>query len=63
MKSNVWRDVLGTAGLDEVVVFPVLREGAKYGIPEAILSENNLIVDEVLVDAHHVDDPVFCPFS
>ncbi len=57
LKSPIWQNILGDAVLDEVVVFPVLREGAKYGIPEAMAADHNLIVDEVLVDAHHVDDP------
>ncbi len=51
-----WEKLVTTAELDELVVFPIVREGVKFGIAEAISDRYNWIVEEILVDAHHVYD-------
>jgi hypothetical protein len=40
-----------------VAVFPVLREGLKYGVADALWHETGLMAGEVVVDSHHVYDP------
>lgn len=40
----------------QVVICPILREGVKYGIAEALLTRHDLLCPEVVVDAHHVLD-------
>ena len=52
-----WTTQFDDVASDEILVFPILREGVKYGIPEALLQHHDLLADEILVDAHHVDDP------
>lgn len=54
--AKSWEKQITTADLDELVVFPIVREGVKFGISEAISDQYNWIVEEVLVDAHHVYD-------
>ena len=41
---------------DEVVILPVLREGSKYQITEALFDSYNFHFDEIVVDAHHIFD-------
>ncbi len=57
LQAPNWSGMLEGVSSDEILVFPILREGVKYGIPEALLKWHNLLADEILVDAHHVDDP------
>ena len=57
LRAPNWTSMLAGVSSDEILVFPILREGVKYGIPEALLQWRNLLADEILVDAHHVDDP------
>lgn len=54
--TQFWQELIGRAEIDEVVVFPIVREGVKFGIVDAIADRFNWIVEEVLVDAHHVYD-------
>ncbi len=54
--ASSWENLVNAAGIDELVVFPIVREGVKFGIAEAISDQYNWIVEEVLVDAHHVYD-------
>ena len=55
-EAPFWKNQIEGALLDEMVVFPIVREGAKFGIVDAISNLYDWIVDEVLVDAHHVYD-------
>ncbi len=57
MQAPPWTVMLRQAVQDSLAVFPILREGAKYGIVEALCDDYNYVADEILVDAHHVDDP------
>jgi hypothetical protein len=59
------RDALLSPGLqttiaghaqDELLVLPVLREGGKYQIGDALLAHYGYYCDEALVDSHHVYD-------
>lgn len=43
-------------GAGEVVAFPILREGMKYGLAEAVREVGGRFCDEIVVDAHHVED-------
>jgi hypothetical protein len=42
---------------ETVAVFSVLREGVKYGVPEALLDAFSLAAPEIVVDCHHVAAP------
>ena len=55
-QAPLWQPLINGALLDEIVVFPIVREGVKFGIVDAISNQYDWIVDEVLVDAHHVYD-------
>ncbi|MEM8488388.1 MAG: hypothetical protein AAF564_22760, partial [Bacteroidota bacterium] len=57
MQAPPWVSLLADAAQDTLAVFPILREGAKYGIVEALCDDYNYVADEILVDAHHVDAP------
>ncbi len=57
MQAPPWISLLQDARQDTLAVFPILREGAKYGIVEALCDDYNYVADEILVDAHHVDAP------
>lgn len=57
MQASPWIEMLQHARQDTLAVFPILREGAKYGIVEALCDDYNYVADEILVDAHHVDAP------
>lgn len=54
--APMWAERIAGAGIDEIVVFPIVREGVKFGIAEAIAFRYDWLVEEVLVDAHHVYD-------
>ena len=54
--APLWAERVAGAGIDEMVVFPIVREGVKFGISEAIAFRYDWLVEEVLVDAHHVYD-------
>lgn len=42
---------------DEVVILPVLREGAKFQLAEALYETAGYYCDEAILDSHHVFDP------
>ncbi len=56
MGSPVFRSLFESYGAGEIMAFPVLREGMKYGLAEAIGEAGNRLCDEIVVDAHHVED-------
>lgn len=56
MGSPAFQSLFETYGSGEIVAFPVLREGMKYGLAEAIGEAGNRLCDEIVVDAHHVED-------
>lgn len=41
---------------NNLAVFPILREGAKYQVAEALFSNYGYYCDEIVLDAHHVFD-------
>lgn len=51
------RDIWQRYEAAEIALFPVLREGMKYGMASAALSEGGKLCDEVVVDGHHTPDP------
>lgn len=57
MEAPLWQQFLGHRTADQVISFPVMREGLKYGITHGLITGHEKIVDEVLLDAHHIDDP------
>ncbi len=56
MRSPAFRSVFDGYGAGEIAAFPVLREGMKYGLCEAIAEAGGRLCDEIVVDAHHVAD-------
>ena len=56
-ETPIWHALLEQADQDALASFPVLREGGKYGISEALCDVYRYLAEEILVDAHHVDDP------
>lgn len=59
------RDVIGSPVLrptfanhhqQNIAVFPIVREGLKYQVSEAIFDEYGNYCDEIVLDAHHVFD-------
>ncbi|MDQ8202494.1 phosphoribosyltransferase [Pelagicoccus sp. SDUM812003] len=56
MRSPAFEEALANRQEGEVVVLPVLREGMKYGLQEAVCDVLGAHCDEVVVDAHHVPD-------
>ncbi len=57
LSSPSFKSLLENSGSGETMVFPVLREGMKYGLSDAVLSISGCVCDEIVVDAHHVPDP------
>jgi hypothetical protein len=39
-----------------IAIFPIAREGLKYGVSEALYEDYGYYCDEVILDAHHVFD-------
>ncbi|EDY83604.1 hypothetical protein VDG1235_3231 [Verrucomicrobiia bacterium DG1235] len=56
MRSPAFAGLFDSYGAGEVAVFPVLREGMKYGLGEAVLGASGYLCDEIVADAHHVAD-------
>lgn len=57
LRSPAMQEVIGRHSQDEVVILPVLREGAKFQMAEALYENYGLYCDEALLDSHHVYDP------
>jgi hypothetical protein len=49
-------DVLSAHGQQNLAVFPIAREGLKYGVAEAVFTNAGYYCDEIVLDAHHVFD-------
>ncbi|MBK1880404.1 hypothetical protein JIN87_26195 [Pelagicoccus mobilis] len=56
MRSPSFGAVFSDYGDGEIVALPILREGMKYGLGEAVLEVGGRLCDEIVVDAHHVSD-------
>jgi hypothetical protein len=50
------QEVLNTRRQHNMAIFPIAREGLKYGVAESIFHARGYYCDEVLLDAHHVFD-------
>jgi hypothetical protein len=47
---------INTRKQQNIAVFPIAREGLKYGVSEALYEDYGYYCDEVILDAHHVFD-------
>lgn len=41
---------------ENIAIFPIAREGLKYGVSEALYEDYGYYCDEIVLDAHHVFD-------
>lgn len=57
LRSPVFQEALAGYTQNNLVILPVLREGAKYRIGNALFKNYGFYCDEALVDSHHVFDP------
>ena len=57
MSSPQIREAIASCTQDEVVILPVLREGAKFQVAEALFDIAGYYCDEAILDSHHVFDP------
>jgi hypothetical protein len=57
LRSPAFQQALAGVTQNNLVVLPVLREGAKYRIGNALFKNYGYYCDEALVDSHHVFDP------
>ena len=57
MSSPQMRAAVAVCTQDEVVILPVLREGAKFQMAEALFDTAGYYCDEAILDSHHVFDP------
>ena len=57
LRSPTFQDALAEYTQNNLVILPVLREGAKYRIGNALYKNYGFYCDEALVDSHHVFDP------
>lgn len=55
--SPTFQEALAGYTQNNLVILPVLREGAKYRIGNALFKNYGFYCDEALVDSHHVFDP------
>jgi hypothetical protein len=55
--SPAMQSVIGQHSQDQIVILPVLREGAKFQMAEALYENYGVYCDEALLDSHHVYDP------
>lgn len=56
MEAPLLSATLGGHQQQNIAVFPIAREGLKYGVAEALQANNGFYCDEILLDAHHVFD-------
>ena len=56
MRSPAFQSVFADYGDGELLAVPILREGMKYGLTEALLGSGGRVCDEIVADAHHVED-------
>lgn len=57
LRTPAVQEVVTQHTQDEIVILPVLREGAKYQVSEALYQNYGYYCDEALLDSHHVFDP------
>jgi hypothetical protein len=53
-KSPVFEGIFEKFGQENLAVFPIVREGLKYQVADAIFSSHGYYCDEIVLDAHHV---------
>lgn len=63
LRSPAMQAAVGQHSQDEIVVLPVLREGAKFQMAEALYENYGFYCDEALLDSHHVYDPTVAGYS
>ena len=57
LRSPAFLETMARYTQNNLLVLPVLREGAKYRIGNALFKNYGYYCDEALVDSHHVFDP------
>lgn len=57
LQSPQMQDAVAGVTQDELVLLPVLREGAKFQLAEALFDTAGYYCDEAILDSHHVFDP------
>jgi hypothetical protein len=56
LSSPACEKLFASANQENVITLPVLREGIKYGLSENIFNLYGCYCNEVVSDAHHIDD-------
>ncbi|MGH7998758.1 MAG: hypothetical protein ACREPR_04825 [Brasilonema sp.] len=56
VQNPVLKETLKELSQDEIITIPILREGIKYQVNEALYSSYNYLCDEIVTDPHHVFD-------
>lgn len=56
LASPLLKAAIASYSQDELVILPVLREGAKYPIASALYAHYGYYCDEAMLDSHHVFD-------
>jgi hypothetical protein len=54
--SPALADTITSRQQQNLAVFPIAREGLKYGVSEALYEDYGYYCDEIILDAHHVFD-------
>jgi hypothetical protein len=54
--SPALSETITTRQQENIAIFPIAREGLKYGVSEALYEDYGYYCDEVILDAHHVFD-------
>lgn len=63
LRSPAMQAAMGQYSQDQIVILPVLREGAKFQMAEALYENYGVYCDEALLDSHHVYDPTVPRYS
>lgn len=63
LRSPAMQAMVGQHSQDEIVILPVLREGAKFQMAEGLYENYGVYCDEALLDSHHVYDPTVPRYS
>jgi hypothetical protein len=63
LRSPAMQMAIGQHNQDQVVLLPVLREGAKFQLAEGLYENFGYYCDEALLDSHHVYDPTVPRYS
>ena len=56
LKSEVMKRLFASKKQTNIITLPVLREGVKYGLTENIQAVYGFYCNEVVSDAHHIED-------